>query len=208
MVLSGPFAIWDYSNKLSPPVFLGQVKEELMSSIRGAAESPGLPELPSFPSAVNGACPCSGGGRRAVGTQWCLPGSALHVPLRSLLPRCVLVCFYNKDNSAASCHSSSLSLTGGTQGSLLQLYTTCPLGNKQVQRPLGCTSCCKYPVKMLDLRRKSVVWGFVGGTGAQVISDSLWGLGSITSLPFQPFSIACKTDIKRYLPTSQGCFEI
>lgn len=157
-----PFrSFWDYSNKLFPSVSLGQVKEELMSSIRGAAESPGLPELPSSPSAANGTCPCSGGGRRAVGTQRCLPRSAPRVPLWSLLPRCVLACFYNKDNSSASCHFSSLSLAGGTKKPPCRLCTTCPLGNKQAQRPLGCTSCCKYPVKMLDPRRNSVVQGFV-----------------------------------------------
>lgn len=120
-----------------PAVSLGQVKEELMLSIRGAAKSPGLPELPSSPSAVNGASPCSGGGRRAVGTQRCLPRSAPCVLLRFLLPRCVLVCFYNKDNSAASCHFSSLSLAGGTNESPLWLYAACTLGKKQVQRPPG-----------------------------------------------------------------------
>lgn len=148
-----------------------------MLSIRRAAESPGLPELPSSPSAANGACPCSGGGRRAVGTQRCLLGSGPRAPSRSLLPRCVLMCFYNKDNSAASCHFSSLSLMGGTHQSPLQIYTACPLGNKQVQRPLGCTSCCKYPVKMLDPRRKSMVWGFVRGdqgSGSPRIDVGSW----------------------------------
>ena len=131
MVVSGPFVFPDNSNKLSPPVFLGQVKEELMLRIRGSAESPGLPELPSSPSAANGACPCSSRGRRAVGTRWCLLRSAPHVPLRSLPSRCVLACFYNKDNSAASCHCSSLSLTGGTHGSPLQFYTVCPLRKRR-----------------------------------------------------------------------------
>lgn len=143
MALSCPFAFWHYSNKLSTPVSLGQVKEELMSSIRAASESPVLPELPSAPSATNGTCPCSGGGWRAVGTQWCLPRSAPCVPLQSLPPCCVLMCFYNKDNSAASCHFSSLSLVGGTNESPLWLYPTCPLGNKQAQMSLGYTSSCK-----------------------------------------------------------------
>lgn len=89
-----------------------QVKEESMLNIRGAAESPGLPELPSSPSAANGAHPCSGGGQKAVGTQWCLPRSAPCVLLQSLLPRSVLTRFFNKDNSSASCHFSSLSLRG------------------------------------------------------------------------------------------------
>lgn len=64
-----------------------QVKEESMLSIRGAAESPGLPELPSSPSAANGARPCSGGGQKAVGTlvssQIC-PVRAAAVPAASL----------------------------------------------------------------------------------------------------------------------------
>lgn len=200
MVLSGCFAFWGYSNKLSPSVSLGQVKEELMSSIRGAAESPGLPELPSSPSAVNGACPCSGGGRRAMGTQRCLPRSAPHMPLQSLLPRCVLACFYNKDNSAASCHFYSLSLVGGTHRSPFQLYTTCPLGNKQVQRPLGCTSCCKYPATVLDLRRKSVVWGFVRrDQGSHSLTPGV--LGQSLHCPFSPFLLPVKLTLKdAYLP--------
>lgn len=144
-----------------PAVSIGQVKEELMSSIRDAAESPELPELPSSSSSVNAVHPCSGGGQRAVGTQCRLPRSAPHVPLRSLPPCCVLVCFYNKDNSAAPCHFSSLSLVGGTKESPLPLYTACALGNEQAQRPLGCTSFCKYLAKVLDRRRKTMVWGFV-----------------------------------------------
>lgn len=48
-----------------------------------------------------------------------------------------------------------------------------------------------------------MVWGFV--RRGQDLSGSLWGLGSITSLPYQPFSPAFKLNIKRYLPTSEGC---
>lgn len=136
-----------------------------MSSIRGAAESPGLPELPSSPSAAHGAPPGSGGGRKAVGTQWCLPSSAPCVLLQSLPPRCVLTCFSNKDNSSASCHFSSLSLRGGTRESPLWLCTMCSWST------LRCSSCCKYLAKMLDPRRRSMVWGF--GRRSQG-SGSLW----------------------------------
>lgn len=50
-----------------------------------------------------------------------------------------------------------------------------------------------------------MVWGFVRRGQGSVVSGSLWGLGSITSLPYQPFSPACKTNIKLFLPTSEGC---
>lgn len=73
---------------------------------------------------------------------------------------------------------------------------------------LRCNSCCKYLARMLEPRRKSVVWGFVRRDQGSVLSGSLWGLGSITSLPYQPFSPACKTNIKQYLPTSEGCLRL
>lgn len=113
-----------------PFVSAEQTKEVSTSSIRGAAEPPGLPELPSSPSAAHRACPCSGGGQKAVGNQWCLPRCAPCVLLQSLPPHCVLLCFSNKDNSSASCHFSSLSFRGGTHESLLWLCTMCSSGNE------------------------------------------------------------------------------
>ena len=161
MVLSGPFAFWDHSNKLCPFCLPRASKGRVDVKHQGSCRIPGTAKAAFIPFCSERARPCSGGGQRAVGTQRCLPRSAPRVPLWSLPPPCVLACFYNKDNSAASCHFSSLSLAGGTNESPLWLYTACPLDNKQVQRPLGCTSCCKYLAKMLDPRRKSMVWGFV-----------------------------------------------
>ena len=57
-----------------PSVSLGQVKEELMSSIRGAAAFPGLPELPSSPSAANGPVLAQVEGKGLWGPSGVCPG--------------------------------------------------------------------------------------------------------------------------------------
>lgn len=149
----------------------------MMLSIRRAVESPGLPELSSSPSAANGPCLAQVEGKGLWGCSGVFP-DLTHAHRHGLCCLAVsLTCFYNKDNSASSCHFSSLSPAGGTHQSPLQIYTACPLGNKQVQRPLGCTSCCKYPVKMLDPTRKSMVWGSVRrdqGSGSLQINMGSW----------------------------------
>lgn len=136
-----------------------------------------------------------------MGTQRCLPRSARCVPLRSLPPRCVLVCFYNKDNSAASSCFSSLCLAGGTNASPLLLHTVWPFG-RRLRGPLGCISCCKYPAKMLELRRKSMVWGFErkdqGSGSVWLIMKSL--VNRFTTLS-SPFLLLVKPILKDiYLP--------
>ena len=118
-----------------PPVSLGQVKEDLMSSTREAAEFPVLLDPPSSPSAANrpvlaqvegeGLWGPSGGFPRWPHACCCSRCSA-----RALPPRCVLACFYNKDNSTASCRFSSLSLAGGTCESPVWLLATRPLSTK------------------------------------------------------------------------------
>ncbi|XP_074958674.1 uncharacterized protein LOC142061467 isoform X2 [Phalacrocorax aristotelis] len=179
----------------------GQVKEELMLSIRGAAKSPGLPELSSSSSAVNRAHPCSGGGQRAVGTQWCLPRSAPRMPFWCLLPHCVLACFYNKDNSAASCHFSSLSLVRGTHGFPTPALHCVSLRQQASAEAPGCASCCKYLAKMLDPRRKSVVWGFVGRDWGSGSLTCCGGLAQSLHCPFSPFLSPVKLTLKdTYLP--------
>lgn len=96
-------------------------------------------------------------------------------------------------------HVTVLHSASGRDTRVPRLRTPCSLSTPR------CPSCCKYLAKMLDPRRKSMVWGFVRRGRGQVPSGSLWGLGSITSLPSQPFSPACKINIKQYLPTSEGC---
>ncbi|OXB73940.1 UNVERIFIED_CONTAM: hypothetical protein H355_008235, partial [Colinus virginianus] len=92
----------------------GQVEEDPMSSIKGAAEFPVLLDPPSSPSAANGPVLAQvegeglwepSGGFPRWPHAYCSLCSARAPP-----PRCVLACFYNKDNSTASCRFSSLSL--------------------------------------------------------------------------------------------------
>lgn len=135
----------------------------MTSSIRGAAEFPALLESPLSPSAANGPVLAQVEGEELWGPSGGFP-SWPHAcccgccSARALPPRCVLACFYNKDNSTASCHFSSLSLVGGMCKSLLLLVTRRPLGSKRAWRPQGCICCRKCHAKMSDPERKSVVW--------------------------------------------------
>lgn len=167
-----------------PPVSLGQVKEDLMSSTREAAEFPVLLDPPSSPSAANrpvlaqvegeGLWGPSGGFPRWPHACCCSRCSA-----RALPPRCVLACFYNKDNSTASCCFSSLSLTGGTRESPVRLLAMRPLSTKH-----------QTQVKMSDTK-KNVVWVLLAGTSSRVLWLAV-GPWVYLFVSLQPFSLACK----------------
>lgn len=145
-----------------------------------------LLDPPSSPSAANGPVLAQVEGEGLWGPsggfpRWPHACCCSRCSARAPPPRCVLACFYNKDNSTASCRFSSLSLTGGTCESPLRLLATRPLSSK-APNPSG------------DVRRREEERG-LGSVSRDQQLGSLTrcvGLWVYLFVSLQPFSLACK----------------